>query len=268
MGIVALYQEPYSLNRRRYVHTDGLTVAEMVARSPGFPAKGGKVCIDGVEVPHAMWGMVRPKPANRAGQPVIVTLHAPILGGGGDGGKSVFALVASFAVMALSGFIAGGALGGFFAKEAVLFGVKGLAASALGTATAIGGALLIGALTAPPSIDRANSGNDDIRNPGAASADGNQLAPSGPIPRVVGVRKVFPPLASEPFTYFSGPDEVVEAAYVLAGPHSMTDIRVDDAPIADMAGVDVEVREGFPGASRAPIYRKRNCGATSSPMTA
>lgn len=257
MGIVALYQEPYSLNRRRYVHTDGLTVAEMVARSPGFPSEGGKVCIDGIEVPRALWGMIRPKPVNRAGRSVIVTLHAPILGGG-DSGKSVFALVASFAVMALSGFIGAGGLGGFFGKKAVLFGIKGLAASALGTATAIGGALLIGALTAPPLIDRKNSNSGDIRNPGAASADGNQLAPSGPIPRVVGIRKVFPPLASEPFTYFSGPDEVVEAAYILAGPHSMTDVRIDDAPVADMAGVEVEVREGFPGDAPITILSRQS----------
>src|SRR5690606_37876719 len=139
-----------------------------------------------------------------------------------------FATIASIGLMVLSGGIAGGQILGRF-TGALAAGGATVGSLALAAGVSLVGSLLLSALIPPPSIDTARG--KSIQNPGAASAEGNVLEPNGPIPRVVGERKVYPPLASEPFTYFSGPDEVVEAAYVLAGPHRIQDIRLGAAAV-------------------------------------
>ncbi|MEA5160545.1 phage tail protein [Cereibacter johrii] len=78
------------------------------------------------------------------------------------------------------------------------------------------------------------------------------------IPRVVGRMKVFPPLASEPLIYFDGADEIVEAAFVLAGPHEIRDIRVGSASIDTLSGVEYEVREGWPGDGQITMLRRQS----------
>ena len=50
-----------------------------------------------------------------------------------------------------------------------------------------------------------------------------------------------------PHTYYDGPDEVVEAIYVLNGPHQISDIRIGAAAIAGLSNVEYEMREGWPG---------------------
>jgi len=243
--MIAVYRDPFSFAPQRVASRNGMTIAEMAATIPDFPADG-VVTINGHVVDRGVWHITRPKPSH-PDRPVIVTFQAPVRGGDEGGGKQVLAIVASFAVMALSGFIGAGGLGGIFsAQSTALFGVSGLAASALGTGVALVGSLLIGALTAPPSGP--NESGRDRERLGAASADGNVLEPNGPVPRVIGTHKIFPPLASEPFTYFDNQDEVVEAAYVLSGPHVIEDVRIGNAPIEDMTAVEYQVRDGSPGA--------------------
>ena len=50
-----------------------------------------------------------------------------------------------------------------------------------------------------------------------------------------------------PHTYYDGRDEVVEAIYVLNGPHQISDIRIGAAAIAGLSNVEYEMREGWPG---------------------
>lgn len=245
MSILAIYREPFGIEPKVVRIADGTTLAAMVGQVRGLPPDfdlRGTICINGRPVPRPAWRLVRPKPAAN-GVPVEVTFHAPVMGGD-DGGKSVLALVASIALTVATGFIAGGGLEGLLGAR---FAAGKLGAMVLAAGVSLAGSLLISALIPPPSINARREKRID--SPGAASADGNVLEPNGAIPRVIGERKIFPPLVSEPLTYFDGPDEVVEAVYALAGPHRLNDIRAGAAPMGDMTDVEFETREGWPGDS-------------------
>lgn len=252
--ILATYREPFGLAPHVRHLPAGETLEAMRARMQGLPEdfdRHGVICLNGHPVPRALWGMVRPK----APAVTEVTFHQPPRGGGDDG-KSVFALIASIALTVATGWIAGGGLGKYFGIAKLGAGTVG--AYALAAGVSLAGSLLISALVPPPTIDQSPT----IQNPGAASAEGNVLAPNTAIPRVLGERKVYPPLASEPLTYFDGPDEVVEAAYVLAGPHRLRDVRLGAASVASVTDIEHELREGWPGDPLITMLRRQ--GRTDS----
>lgn len=227
----------------------GSTVAEMVELMPvshDFYDRG-TVTISGAVVPRNIWHVVRPKPDH------VVTMHLPAAGGDeeGGGGKAILGLVASLALTVAAGWIVGGGL----ATKGGLFAAGSLSASVLAGTVSLVGSLLLSAL-APPPVSASRDGTSR-KDRGSASAEGNVLEPNGAVVRVVGERRVFPPLACEPFIYFEGPDEVVEATYILAGPHRITDVRIGAAPLAE-AGVEFEVREGWTGDDLLSIPSKQS----------
>ncbi len=241
---LGIYRPPFEITPEVRTFPINCSVSEMVDRFadvlPHDFRCSGRVLVRGQEIPRETWHLVRPRAARTITDPVDVTFWATPQGGGGDqgGGKNVLALVASIGLTAATGFIAGGGL----ATSSGLFAKGTLSATALAAGVSLAGSLLIGAFVAPPSPSEA----DDVRR-GDASAEGNALNPNAALPRVVGTHKVFPPLAAEPLIYFDGEDEVVEAVYALAGPHSLDDIRVANAPIADVTDLTYEVRSGWPG---------------------
>jgi len=253
---LAVYREFGSLAapQVRYL-PEGQTLAElradMACLPPDFDARG-VICINGRRVQREAWHLIRPK-AIANGVPVEITFHAPPMGGGGkEGGKNILAIIAGIALTAITGFIAGGGLATKFGFGAA-FAKGGVGALAAAAGVSLVGSLLLSALVPPPVIPTGKT----ISNPGAASAEGNVLEPNGPIPRVLGERKVFPPLACEPFTYFDGPDELVEAIYVLNGPHRIEDIRIGAAAIAGLNNVEFEMREGWPGDAPITLVRRQ-----------
>lgn len=252
--VLTVYRAPFSMTPVPCHMREGMTLAEMVAEARFLPAgfaEHGVICINNHPVRREAWRLIRPK-ASHNGVPIEVTFHMPPRGGGGDedgGIKQVFSLVASIALSVISGGIAAGTiLGGL--------GLSTLGRTALAFGTSLVGALLISALSPPPAASRRQ--RDPLtRNEGAASAEGNLLEANAAIPRVIGERKVFPPLAVEPLTSFDGADEVVEAVYALSGPHRLTDIRIGNAAIADLSGVDFETREGWPGDERIQLVTRQ-----------
>lgn len=245
-SIVAIWRAPFAVEPRVRHLPAGETLAAMRARMDGLPADfdaRGVICLNGHPVARAAWRHLRPKPVV-GGVPTEITFHVPPMGGD-EGGKNVLALVASIALVAATGVITAGGL----ATPGGLFKAGSLSASLLAGGVSLAGALLVSALVPPPATLGDQRGR--IAGPGTAAAEGNLLEPNGSVPRVVGTMKVFPPLAGEPFLSFDGPDEVVEAAYVLAGPHRIEDIRVGAAAIGSLRDVACEVREGWPG--EAPV---------------
>lgn len=249
----------------------GDTIADIVERMPGLPSRfksEGVVCIDGHEIDRRYWSRVRPRP-RLSGTTVNITLHLPLQGGGGGGsggrgrGKagSIFAIVA-FVVLAFATYgISTSGLPGAAAGE--LFAAGTTSAKILAGAVGIAGALAISALSAPPSRRQDGSTTDRIdRSP--ASAGGNQLEAGGPIPRVLGTRKIFPPLGAQPLIDLVGDDEFVEALYVLAGPHKLESLRIGDGGIEDAADVEIQMREGWP--DDPPIDLFSRYGVTTTPQ--
>ncbi len=252
MSLLCIWRPPFDLRPQVHRLAEGLTVSEIVAAIPGLPedfAERGWVLLNNTPVPRDAWGAVRPKASTPRG-PVTVTLHCPPLGGGRDGGgKQVLGLLASIGLsiasggIATAGWAAIGIRGGTLAARALAFGVS------------LAGALLIGALSPPPTPGRRRG--DSNQRDTAASVEGNVLAANAAIPRVLGERKVFPPLAAEPLVTYDRDDEIVEAVYVLSGPHRLSDVRIGSAAIADVPGVDYELREGWPGEPRLTTVKRQ-----------
>lgn len=262
-AVAAIWRPPFAMGSPKVeMWPEGVTVAQIVRDMRDLPsgfAVRGVVFVNGVEVPREMWPRVRPK-AHVKGREVTITLHMPLQGGrgeGGGGGKQIFAVVALLALTVLTAGINAGwlAAGGFFAAQSA-------SAAILAGTVGVAGALAIAALTAPPAVRPKTS--DDLGAPGQASAEGNVLEPSGAVPRVVGTRKVFPALAGEPVIELVGQDEYVEAAYVLNGPHLLSDVRIGDAQIANAQDVQYELRTGWPEDARIELVRRQ--GRTLSPQ--
>lgn len=248
--IPAIYRPPFSpLKPQVRWQPEGCSLADMMAEMDGLPEdfpQAGHICVNGHEVPRALWSSVRPKP----GPVTEVTFHAPIRGGGGNGGRNkVLAAVASIALIAAVGFVAGGGLAGrgvgalrFGARA---FGPGGLGARLGAAAIGIAGNAALQRLVAPgvpqqPAIESARGGD-------AASIDGNMLSPDGPVPRVLGTRKVFPPFVCEPLVYYDAGDEVVEAVVGLAGPHALSDVKLGNMLLTSLDDVASQILEGWPG---------------------
>lgn len=238
MSVLAVYREPFGFEPIVARLPEGLSLHDLAARMPGLPddfGQRGVICINGHRTPRDLWAAIRPK-ATANGVPVEVTFHAPPAGGGEDTGKQILALVASIALLAVTSGIA--------ASGVKFLGIAGKSTMAYALAAGVSfvGSLALSALTAPP-VAKQKSREAEVPN---ASVEGNVLSPDAAIPRVVGERKIYPPFAAEPYTYFDGPDEVVEAVFCLAGPHRLNDIRVGSAPI-DAIGIEYETREGWTG---------------------
>lgn len=253
--ILAVYREPFGIEPKWRYLKPGETLLGLRRQMPDLPPdfdRFGTICVNGHAAPRALWDAIRPK----APAVTEITFHFPPRSSGKDGGKNILALVASIALTVVTGFIAGGGLATRFGLGAA-FGAGKVGALLAAAGVSLAGSLLLSALIPPPTTQRAGRGKR-IDDPGGASASGNVLEPNGPIPRVVGEFKVFPPLAAEPYTYFDGDDEIVEAVYCLAGPHRISDIRIGAAPISSMPDVEYEVREGWPGDGRLTLTQQQS----------
>lgn len=230
----------------RDVRPAGMTIAEIVETVPGLPASfatAGTVCINGQPVPRALWARVKPRADTPV--PVAVTLHMPLgFGGGGAGGgsnstKSVLAVVAAIAVIAAATLITGGALS--FLGPAFAAGAWGAQGAAF--AVTLAGSLLVHALSPPPVLPQTPGANGDAAK-GSASAQGNVIAPGGTLPRVCGTFKAFPMLLAEPTIEIVNDDEIVTAVFGFAGPHAITDVRVNGAAITTQVTSNISTTTG------------------------
>jgi hypothetical protein len=199
-----------------------------------FPSYGSVAIIneESCEIFPEKWHVVRPK----SGTTVIISyeLHGSGQGKDAQKGALLIGLVLSVVTAGASMWVAAGGLGG-------IFGAGTIAAKVLATAISLAGGLAATALSKPPSPE---SQNQDQQK-GPASASGNILSRGGSVPRVIGTRKIYPPLASQPLVERISDEEVVEAIYVLAGPHKLEEIRIGDTLIEESEDVEFEVREGW-----------------------
>jgi len=244
---------------------EGKSVAELVELVPvdllPAPLKTiAVVRINGTVVPRGMWRHVRPK--TDGATPVAVTISLPLQGGDQGGGKSVLAAVAAIAILVVAAVAAPYIAGALYTAGTLGFKAVSAAVLAAGSSAA---ALAAAALTPPPAIEARADQRADSPELGSAFANGNILAPDGPIPIVIGRRKVFPPLACQPLVEIIGNDEVIEAIYVLNGPHDLANIKIGNVEIEDFPGVTYETREGWD--SDAPIASIRRYADTQSPNT-
>lgn len=244
-----IYREPFSLGSPKVFRFPvGVTVEQMVDGLP-LPEtfkSNGVARINDHDVPRALWGAVRPKATTGDLVPVTMTFHAPVRGGGGDnggggGGKDILQTVAALAIVVAASFVSGG---GLAPALGTAFSAGTIGATALAAGVSLAGSLLLSAFTPSPVLPRAGKSKEgDQLTP--ASLTGNVLSANGPIPRVIGTRNIYPPLGAEPYVYNDSQNEFVEAFYILAGPHDLSNIKIDGTDIDNMSDVEYETREGW-----------------------
>ena len=269
--IMAVWQSPFlSVGGSVRFHGQGATIAEIVAAFGGdLPSRfgaAGIVSIDGHVIERRYWRRVRPAATARlSGRPVTIALSMRLEGGGGRGaqtGRKIAGTVAMLALAVLTFGISNTAWG------AALASALTISQAALASTVAVVGSLAIQAvmaLTAAPVRSLATPSAKERVEKGAASAQGNVLRAGAPIPAVIGTRRVFPVQAAQPLITIDDADnEIVEAVYVLAGPHRLDAIRIGEADIADARDVTVQTREGWPDDRPIDLFQRH--GATDQPQ--
>lgn len=280
-GVPVAYRSPFAVGQCWVdERPHGQSILEIVKSVPNLPRDfwtHGVVQINGEIVPKELWPHIRPKPTS-AELPIAVTLHRTLGAPGGGGGsgstaKSVIGLVAALALVIVTAGLASGVLLPVLGLQAlaapVFLGITG--GQILAGVVGIAGALAISALTAPPTapLDAGATTASDVSNTNtdskeSAAASGNVLDRGGAIPRVLGTRKIFPPLACEPVVELIGEDEFVEALFILNGPHLIEDIRVGNVAVDDSDDIEVETREGWE--ADTPLTSITRQGRTLTPQ--
>lgn len=176
-----------------------------------------------------LYRMIRPK------GDCHVTVVLAVAGGNGGAGK-VLSTVAAIALIGASLFVGGGGL----AFLGAAFAQGGFGASLLSAGLSLGASLLLQGLAVPTAAAR----NETIEAVGSASAQ-NAFEPGAYLQRVIGTRRVAPQMIMPPWTYFSGNDAYVVAAFGLAGAHQIEGIRIGSTAVEDDANITLITREGF-----------------------
>lgn len=226
---------PFAERRLRMELPHGLTIAEMLQIAIPNPRMRGLATVElngDIVFPEA-YAISRPKP----GQHVRVTIVPARSGGGGS--KNVLAVVLSIAVIAVAAWVSGGAAAGVLGPA---FGAKTFGAAVLGATIAIGGAIAVAALTAPP-IPSLRSGDSEVRRRFTISGVRNELRPFSVVQTILGRHRVFPDLGAPPFTEIVGEDQWLRVVYDLGpGPLRLSDLRLGDTEFSNFQ-LDYEVRQ-------------------------
>jgi len=253
--VVAIWRGPFSTEfPAEFPWVPGLTIAEIVASAHYLPAdfkKRGLVTIQGHEVPRGLWHLVRPQPSKVIGV-VSVTFQMPVRGGRRNGIKQIFAIVAAFALTALTQGIIGGK-----AFLGLKFAANSAGAKLFAAGVSVVGGLIVNALTSVPASASQQAAAEAA---GPASVTGNTLQPNSPFPCVIGTRKIFPPFLSEPIVELIGQDEYVTALLALGGPHQLENVRVGSSQASELDDSDIFVQtwDGLPDS--VPIDYERRYG--------
>lgn len=243
MTNIVTYRPSQVHKERKFVVPIGLTIEEMLNTLPNVPGyfwHVGRVTFNGHEIKREYWRTTRYKPG------VKVCAEAHLHGPGGAGKKSPFAMIAAIALLLVTAAISGGALA---ATLGPLFLAGKIGAIVASLAVGLLGGLAISALSPPPVANAAltNGSGHNPRQLQPASLSGNVVNPNGYVPKVVGERDIFPPLAAQPIVEQVGKDSIVEAVFILDDAHNWRNIRVNGIPIANIPFAEYQIVQAKPG---------------------
>jgi len=259
---LSICPNPFTADRIDLELPAGETLADMMRAAGTEPdtISHALVFIDDWLVPRAHWAVVRPKPGR------IVTVRVVPMGGGG-GGKSPLRIVLAIAVIAAAAW-AGAALGPIVGAS--LFGPGTALGLSAATAAALGQGLVAGAVTllgnlavnaiAPPpkpSLGALSGRFDGERTSPTLSITGtqNRANPYGPVPRVFGKCRLFPPYAAVPYSEVIGNDQYLRLLFECGyGPLVLSDFRIGTTPLSQFEGVETQVRTGEAGDPDITLY--------------
>lgn len=264
MFIVRFCQTVWS-QPEEFVFKDGVTLAEVVdflhvntivpqefeSHGACYLEQGDKGCI----VERANWHLVRPKPN------VGVFISTIPKGGGKQGGKNTFALIAAIALIAVVAFVSAGGIGFLAPSLMALVGPQTIGASIAAAVVGAAGGALIGMLT-QPNVGNTGGSSSSL---GSAGIQQNTLSAFAQVPAVRGKMLVTPPLLARPYTETVGNDQYIHAVCGITGPCLIENIKINGIPIEAYSSTQLtyEVRQGF--ADDTPLTLVTKCGFEEGP---
>ena len=201
------------------------------------PAEVFTVVLNGKIIPADMWEFCNLSGADN----VLIT---PTLKGGDNGGlfRQIAILAITIGAAALLGPGAGGIPG---------LGLTGVGLGVATAAVSIGAGLLINGLFPPPSLDQNGLGGfDEVSTSQMYSITGqsNKVAIYKTVPKVYGEHRIFPNIASNPYTDLEtdpATGELSQYLYAIydlgLGPGEVRDIRIGDTSLSDFSDVAVRL---------------------------
>ncbi|MEY2653137.1 MAG: hypothetical protein RLZZ524_164, partial [Pseudomonadota bacterium] len=182
--------------------------------------------VDGQVVPRELWAIAKPKAGT------LITLRAQAEGGDGSNPLAivatlVLAIVAPYAVGALS--------------LATGMAFTPLVAGFIQGAVMLVGGMVINALFAPPAAKLSDGRAPEVSPTYSLSGGSNQVRPYGPLPLVLGKHRVFPDLASKPYTEFAGDDQYLIQLFNFGyGSLRLSDFRIGQTPLTSYTDIVTE----------------------------
>ena len=217
---------------------------EALAAAQGLADAHAIAMVGDVVVPRTAWKYLKPKPGVD-----IILRRVPEKGG--KSGLGALLSIASLFVPA-------------FGPTISLFEGTAFATSFSLGQMAVKGALFLAsaALSRPPS--QRLGGHTYADQPSFQITGGsNKAIPYGPVPRLYGRHRIYPPLAATPYTETVGGKHYLNMLFDFGyGPLKFEDFRIGATPIANYTGVEMEVRAGY--ADDAPMTLYRNDVAPQS----
>ncbi|MFC4729081.1 host specificity factor TipJ family phage tail protein [Coralloluteibacterium thermophilus] len=240
MGRLIVTPHPATLEGQTNQPADlqpGETLYAFLRRNvPDFEDNTWEVCIGGRKIPPELWMHVRPK-------------HGQMIEVRGDLGRQALYLVAMVALTYFTFGIGTGAMaagGGAWGA-----GVVSVYGGTLGAAAAfVAGSVLINKALGPKLESPGGQERDSVYS---ISGSRNQARPYEPVPLLFGSVRIAPDLASAPYTWYEGDDQIL-GMVLNAGinVHNIEAVYNGDALLSSFEGTQVYVN-GFSGMPDQPI---------------
>lgn len=207
------------------------TIRQFVERT-GWERRGLPViCTEVVRgvarpVPRAKWH----RRIRRRDQLAFVAMPRNF-GGQGGGSKSIGALIAMIAVIAIATIVAGPA--GFLSGTAIGAAIGKTGLAIVSAVIMAGGSALVSHFLSPKPGGQDKSEKDPL----SVSFGGNQARPQQPITVQYGRLKFFPDYATSPWSSFSGKDQIFHGLYSLGvGEFEIEEIGFGTTPVWTSTG--------------------------------
>lgn len=246
---VTFHPSAFQKRAKRYVMPEGGTLEDAIDLA-GIGKRLRRhlaVYVDDVRIERERWALERPK----AGASIFIRTDLQ----GGDG-KDFLRVILTIALVVVSFAVGGWAAGalGFTQGTLAFQGVSALVSATVLTA----GQALLNHLIPPPKPSNQFGFDQQPGNPYAAITGlRNQMVPYGPIPRVLGERRLYPMQAARPYTETQGKTQWLRLLLLAGyGPLDISDIKIGNTPIEAFAGAEVEIREGWPDDEPITLFTK------------
>ena len=244
---------PFTLDRRVHLYRYEVTVLQMLwdIGHPERDLPDTQVWVDNEEVLREDWE------TSTIPLGAVVTVRVQPRGKLGRVLGTLFVAIAVIAVTLLTAWALGpaGPLALMSAQAALAWG--GIAGAAIGMV----GNLVVNALFPPPSVafspvaSSLTTSSEDSRSVNFLSGVDNKNPAFETVPRVIGTRRMTPPMASRWFTEIVGDDQYLRVIYCWGyGPVTISDLRIGETPLENYSNYEIEHRYGYPTDEPLTLY--------------